>query len=407
MKLNPLKVERVIPRFSKTGGFLRKILIPALLLFVSVGLLPIYVDGANVATNEPPTEALLQTNAAPKELNDPLRIGIYGPFAKEILDGLNRDSVTTQKGLSLYLDGVPMHGLTATILPPEAFGVPPPGYAQPTLVLQFVLERNANDEANRKSWDTLFNQLNIGPQALEVGVGLNTEIPHLATTSYFSSDPLMFQTRSLWLVFPVIIIGLVILIALMWWLRFTIMLREGGVDSYYSLGKTQMAFWGLLVAISFLGVWIVSLRMERIPSQVLILLGISAGTGLSSVLINNNRGSGQPLQNQANLIRLNVLRDKQKNNQKLDDAESKEMQDLDQKVKAATSLKTWLTDIISDENGMSFHRFQVVIWTIILGCVFVWTVATTFSMPEFESTLLILMGISNGTYIGFKTNEKP
>jgi hypothetical protein len=27
-------------------------------------------------------------------------------------------------------------------------------------------------------------------------------------------------------------------------------------------------------------------------------------------------------------------------------------------------------------------------------------------MPEFEGTLLVLMGISNGTYLGFKIPEK-
>jgi hypothetical protein len=47
----------------------------------------------------------------------------------------------------------------------------------------------------------------------------------------------------------------------------------------------QMAFWGLLVALTFIGVWILTGTMERIPVQALMLLGISAGTGLSAILV--------------------------------------------------------------------------------------------------------------------------
>jgi hypothetical protein len=67
----------------------------------------------------------------------------------------------------------------------------------------------------------------------------------------------------------------------------------------------------------------------------------------------------------------------------------------------------WFMDIISDGDGVSFQRLQVVLWTLILGFVFASTVANTCSMPEFENTLLVLMGISNGLYLGFKIPETP
>ena len=63
-------------------------------------------------------------------------------------------------------------------------------------------------------------------------------------------------------------------------------------------------------------------------------------------------------------------------------------------------------DICDDGNGLSFHRLQVVIWTAVLGVVFVGSVSRTMSMPEFSDTLLTLLGISNGTYLGFKIPEK-
>ncbi|WP_295390214.1 hypothetical protein [uncultured Thiodictyon sp.] len=56
---------------------------------------------------------------------------------------------------------------------------------------------------------------------------------------------------------------------------------------------------------------------------------------------------------------------------------------------------------------MSFPRLQTVIWTGILGVIFISDVATGISMPEFSDSLLVLMGISNSTYLGFKFPEKP
>src|ERR1700757_4175611 len=68
----------------------------------------------------------------------------------------------------------------------------------------------------------------------------------------------------------------------------------------------------------------------------------------------------------------------------------------------------WILDLLSEENDMSkpqimsFHRFQMIVWTLVLGVVFCSEVLTKLGMPNFDSTLLILMGISSGTYLGFK-----
>ena len=65
-----------------------------------------------------------------------------------------------------------------------------------------------------------------------------------------------------------------------------------------------------------------------------------------------------------------------------------------------------LRDILRDGSGYSFHRFQIFAWTIVLGIMFVSSVYNNLTMPEFSATLLGLMGISSGTYIGFKFPEK-
>jgi hypothetical protein len=63
-------------------------------------------------------------------------------------------------------------------------------------------------------------------------------------------------------------------------------------------------------------------------------------------------------------------------------------------------------DICDDGNGMSFHRLQVVMWTVVLGIIFLDAVADTISMPEFSEKLLALQSVSNGTYLGFKIPVK-
>jgi hypothetical protein len=68
--------------------------------------------------------------------------------------------------------------------------------------------------------------------------------------------------------------------------------------------------------------------------------------------------------------------------------------------------KHFFADILNDGESISFHRFQIFIWTIVLGSVFVWSVYRNMSMPEFDASLLTLMGISAGTYVGFKFPEK-
>ena len=52
------------------------------------------------------------------------------------------------------------------------------------------------------------------------------------------------------------------------------------------------------------------------------------------------------------------------------------------------------------------HRLQMLVWTVILGIVFVLKVLSNLAMPEFDATLLALMGISSGTYLGFKFPEQ-
>jgi hypothetical protein len=65
----------------------------------------------------------------------------------------------------------------------------------------------------------------------------------------------------------------------------------------------------------------------------------------------------------------------------------------------------FLTDLLSDEHGISFHRFQFLAWTVVIIVVFLQQVWQRLSMPVLDEYMLTLMGMSAGAYVGMKTTE--
>jgi hypothetical protein len=133
----------------------------------------------------------------------------------------------------------------------------------------------------------------------------------------------------------------------------------------YSLSLVQMASWFFVIISSWLMLYVVKHTMNTITDTLVVLMGISAGTGLGGMTIDANR------------------------------------------QRQARRSQGFLRDILSDEYGISFHRFQIFAWTLVMVAVFLRQVTAYLEMPEFDSSLLILMGISSGTYLGFKVSEKP
>ena len=282
-----------------------------------------------------------------------------------------------------------------------------------TLRLSFYLERNPALKESREAWDMLFKSKDEYVMPIEMGIAVGNELPLVVQSahSFFvylapASEILATVSGSLLLLF----------VAYYLIVNKTNMLKDKDTG-YYSLGKSQMAFWGLMVVLAFVGIWILTGTMEYIPQQVLILLGISGATGLSAVLIGNSKKSGAEdeitklRQEEQNLKEL-----KEKNPDSFSPDNESQLTVLSQKIKELshqlgnqmqrTQPRGFWREICDDGNGVSFHRLQVVIWTLVLGMVFVGSVADGMSIPEFPETLLILMGISNLTYLGFKIPEK-
>lgn len=191
-------------------------------------------------------------------------------------------------------------------------------------------------------------------------------------------------------------------------------LRESGQDppsgkrKAYSLARTQMAFWTFIVAISFVLIWMVSWNENTITPQVLVLLGISSATALGAVTVDTAKQAEARSQKDA-------LEKEQAQLAALPNPTPEQQARMAQIVAALATANAvlsapetsghFLMDILSDVNGLTFHRFQSALWTLIVGIVFLVEVGTGLTMPNLDSNLLILMGISNGTYIGFKFPE--
>ncbi len=204
--------------------------------------------------------------------------------------------------------------------------------------------------------------------------------------------------------------------------------RRGPQRKPYSLSRTQIAWWMFFVAFGFIFIWLVTGQHDLSPS-VLVLLGISVVTTVGSTVIDRTRTFNAA---DSGIDDTDVALVELMNNKELLE---KELNDIEANIAAGTATQADLNgklgeyhtligeikkkypgvlgwenvrfsiDILSDANGVNIHRFQMAMWTVVLGFVFIHEVFTRLSMPEFSGTLLLLMGISNGTYLLGKTTE--
>jgi hypothetical protein len=261
-------------------------------------------------------------------------------------------------------------------------------------------------------------------------------------TVYDQSNRVLLTVVSPYNGIVALIVVLFTLILLVWLARNTSLIREpgpkpvGGKLRPYNLGRTQMAFWFFLVYASYLVIWLITDALDTITPSLLGLMGISAGTALSEAMIDSGKevaktGQLQELTAEKQTLEQSIPElqteidglsaTSAKSLEALSNLEnlSKQLQDyrtrlsqVNQQIQAlsppaSAGISTgFLRDILGDSSGYSFHRFQIFAWTIVLGVIFVSSVYNRLTMPEFSTTLLGLMGISSGTYIGFKFPEQ-
>jgi hypothetical protein len=346
------------------------------------------------------------------------KLGFYNTITVEVenLSDYLKQSGRDGKKFILYLDWRQLKGINSRLI-------------EGTNKLQFDIKRTF-DPDTKAAWDALLSKPLTGDKnftyLVPVSVGYENENPILSDIKY----PLLAISKTwFWIsvAFFVFALGL-----FLWLVKTSSLLRDPCPElptqkRPYSLGCTQMAFWTFIVAVSYVFIWMVTSDRDALTESVLVLLGISAATALGAAVVGSSKSYAAKSELQdlelekATLVtRLNELRSQiaastPPNSSDLKDQEAEKIARLDlveKEIQALTTAATpqeskgFLKDILNDANGISLHRFQMAIWTVILFVIFLASVYNTMAMPQFSGTLLALMGISGGTYIGFKFPEK-
>ena len=295
--------------------------------------------------------------------------------------------------------------------------------------VKFLLQRT---DVNNKTWNMLLGYPLFGKEfyhePLSISIGLTGQNSQPTTINAFQ----FVRIDEVWFW------GCMVVLAVYFWVLFsyakkTPMLRDAPADltplgipglaagnAPFSLGKVQMAFWFSIVLASYVFIWLITDNYELITTGTLVLIGIGAATGLGAISINNNKSDGtikqvQDLQAQqaelrqaTDLLKATLpaagVEGKIAYNNFLDSQLTSNINKLIDTLKMGKD--TFFCDILTDENGISFHRLQMVVFTMVLGFVFIYTVWATLTMPDFSATLLTMQGITAGTYLGFKIPEK-
>ena len=229
--------------------------------------------------------------------------------------------------------------------------------------IAFFLDRKPDDDANNQAWHNLLGRPHASVRRIRVSVGT-------ANLAVIPTDvqafPLFVVPRAELAIFFGLLAAFVALVVVLSG-RTSLIRRAGrsptGSLAPYSLSKTQQLFWTVLVLGAYLFLWVVTGEVDTLTGSVLALLGVSTGTTLAAWMIDSSRPSS-----------------------------------------GAVS-RGFLTDILSAGDGLEIQRLQAAAWTVIVGVIFCVTVYRTLFMPLFSSSLIALLGISAGTYVGFKLPE--
>jgi hypothetical protein len=288
--------------------------------------------------------------------------------------------------------------------------------------LNFILHLDASDAEDWKAWAAIID----ASRHQESGGKVLITVATAADNQFYDSTAYarVATTSDSW--YWILALFVVMLAILLYLARTSDLLRytlaappTTPQRSPFSLGLVQMAFWFCLSLAAYVYICLMTKQVHVPMGSVLGLLGISATTGLAAVFVDKQKNAATEAlagERAALMARVRDLGSTQVTPGSTIEAELLQKKNRLAQVEAllaqspsdnlpATS-KGFLTDILSDGENVSFHRFQMAVWTIVLGVIFIWSVYRNMTMPEFDASLLTLMGISSGTYVGFKFPEK-
>jgi hypothetical protein len=294
----------------------------------------------------------------------------------------------------------------------ELVALPEEGEGPTVFHSAYRLVRNADNNA---TWQQLLRQFKFTrPVRITLGLPLTNGTWVLMPTKIVSSadpakSPILLQLVNIgWLLAAAVFILLALILFLFLAVR-TDLIRDTdaarrpavGEKLVYpiSLARSQMALWFFLVMAAYLLIWLTTDRLDGLNEQMLELIGISAATGLGAALISAGKGPARTLSEEETRAKDNTVsvaeREAATQRVPLLKAQS-------DRLNKANPFMRLMDDLLTEDGAISFHRFQMLGWTFVLGIIFVSRVCDSYAMPEFSGTVLALMGISSGTYLGFK-----
>lgn len=192
----------------------------------------------------------------------------------------------------------------------------------------------------------------------------------------------VIDTTALWtfVISVILLVGIVVVLAAR-----TALLRDADPAQpdfnkrSYSLAKSQLAFWTVVIIGTYLYIFIVNPSYVNVlNTTALELLGISMGTSaLAGVTGPTASAPKAPVPYLPRPVPPAPLQ----------------------------SHHTYIDDILSDNEGMNIHRLQMALWTVVFGGVFVFECYKNRKFPDFGQHTFALMGISSGTYVWFRRTE--
>jgi hypothetical protein len=295
-----------------------------------------------------------------------------------------------KKTVVLFLNNRPMKGLVRN----------PPSDPKDS-VLYFQLTRS--NEA-REAWTSILGSPLTKDHLVDVSIGfedgfaLKTNDPKATRLTFDVVPTALFAG---WAIFVAIMLGAFIRLA-----KRSNIIRDASpvLDDTlgtYSLSRLQGAWWFFVIIAAYIFIGVITGDFSNsVNSTALILLGIGAGTVIGSAAIDAQKDTAE-----ARASTVEAITKVQQQVQSLteDDAAKARLESQLRKLQGQS--EGIIKDILSDANGISFHRFQIAVWTLVLSIIFVLDVYQTLAMPEFNTTLMGMMGLSAGTYLGLKIPE--
>jgi hypothetical protein len=163
-----------------------------------------------------------------------------------------------------------------------------------------------------------------------------------------------------------------------------------------------MAWWFALVFAAFIFLYFLTNDFNTLTAQALTLMGIGTGTALGASMIEQTKTDPVQKSFQDLLARIAQL-----NAAGAEEAIVAPLRQQRDALASRLASKNFVVDILTDVDGISLHRFQLMAWTVVIGVVFCFAVYRSLALPDFDQTILGVLGISAGTYLGFKVPEQP